>query len=203
VSAAFWRTPEKFIRGMFEAGAMEYVDAISFHPYALNPIGAVKLFDKLAKILANYGFKGEIWSTEVGYPTSGIYPNRVSENNFPPYIIKTIAGLAARGSKTIIWYELQNDHNKGQEPSKLNSEAFFGIVYPDLSYRNGAYAYRLCGRYLAGAEYIPIQNIPSSITASYGTKGRRKRGFLLTVPLSHSFTASILPHRLHRHPIPS
>ncbi|MDR0645063.1 MAG: family 1 glycosylhydrolase [Treponema sp.] len=167
VSAAFWRTPKKFIRGMFETGAMEYVDAISFHPYALNPRGAVKLYDNLVKILDDYGFKGEIWSTEVGYPTSGVYPTRVNEKNFPGHIVKTIAGLAARGSKTVIWYELQNDNNKGQEPSKLNSEAFFGIVYPDLSYRNGAYAYRLCARYIAGSEYVPAQNIPQFITALF------------------------------------
>jgi hypothetical protein len=46
-------------------------------------------------------------------------------------------------------------YNPEQQPSKTNSENYFGLVYPDYSYKKGAEAYALCGRYLAGKTYRP------------------------------------------------
>ncbi|MDR1566856.1 MAG: beta-galactosidase [Treponema sp.] len=155
VGGSFWRAPRGFVKRIFESGALDHVDAVSFHPYAVNPKGAVKLYDKLVKILEACHFTGEIWVTEVGYPTSGWYPTRVKEENFPTDIVKTLAGLATRRIRVLFWYELKDSYNRGEAPSRFNSEYYFGISYLDHSRKNGYYAWALCGQNLAGAEYLP------------------------------------------------
>ena len=169
VAGSFWRVPERFIRKMFEGGAMENVDAISFHPYALNPRGTVNLFDRFREVLDGYGYQGEIWVTELGHPLRGWYLTRVSEKKFPSYMIKTLAGLAARGARTVFWYELFDRFPKGREPSRFNSRYWFGLNYFDYTPKSGAIAYALFARYAAGAEYRPDlvedRGLPPSVTA--------------------------------------
>lgn len=169
VAGSFLRAPADFIRGMFESGAVEKVDAVSFHPYAVNPRGAVGLFDKLKKLLGEYGFSGEIWVTEVGYPTGGWYVTRVSEEEQPAYVMKTLAGLAARGARAIFWYEVFDKYPRGRAPSRLDSELFFGLAYPDYTRKAGAAACALFARHAAGARYRPDRvervDLSDSVTA--------------------------------------
>jgi hypothetical protein len=171
VGGAFWRVPGNFIRNMFKAGALEHVDALAFHPYAITPESAVKLYDKFASVLSEFNYSGPIWVTEAGYPTGGWYPTRVSEDDLPSYVVKTITGIAARGAKVFLWYQLFDPYNKGELPEPLNSEDYFGLVYPDYSRKKGFYAYSLCAKYLAGKEYRPDliekSNIPSTIISFY------------------------------------
>jgi hypothetical protein len=155
LAGSFWRTPKSWIKKMFKSGILEYVDAVSFHPYAVNPGGAVKLFDKLEALLTEGNFKGDIWVTEVGYPTGGWYPTAVREKNFPRDIVKTLGGLATRNIKVLLWYEFKDSYNKGEAPSRLRSESFFGVATLDRIRKNGYYAWALCGQYLAGTEYQP------------------------------------------------
>lgn len=155
VMGSFWRVPKGFIRGMFRAGAFQYADAVSFHPYALTPEGVVALYDKLKEELQEVGFKGDIWVTEIGYPTRGWYLSRVSEEQKPSYVIKTLAGLLVRGARVVFWYELFDKYPKGMAPSALDSELYFGLNYPDFKPKKGAAAYTLLARRLAGATYRP------------------------------------------------
>jgi hypothetical protein len=187
LTGSFWRTPESFVTDMFAAGAFEGVDAISFHPYQEKPLVMTEtneLFDVLATIAAKNNFKGEIWATEVGYPTAGIYPVQAPEteglpNNYSVSIIKSIAGLATRDVSKVIWYELLDQYNQGQVPEerKKDSEVYFGIIYPDFTLKKGAYAFKLCSQYLPGTTYLvnkpTKKDIPSSIT-SYFFKGEGK-----------------------------
>ena len=182
VAGSFWRVPDSFVRGLFNSGAMEYADAISFHPYALNPAGTVNLFDKLEKILAKYNYGGEVWVTEVGYPTGGWYPTAVKEKNFPRAIIKTLAGLAVRNVRAVIWYEFKDGFNLGQAPSKMESESFFGIATLDRIRKNGYWAWALCARNLAGTTYRsdwPLrENLPDR-TVSLCFTGQNNKNVLI------------------------
>jgi len=155
VVGSFWRVPKGFIRGMFRAGAFQYADAVSFHPYALTPEGVVALYDELKVELQEVGFKGDIWVTEIGYPTRGWYLSRVPEEQKPSYVIKTLAGLLVRGARVVFWYELFDKYPKGMAPSALDSELYFGLNYPDFKPKKGAAAYTLLATLLAGATYKP------------------------------------------------
>jgi hypothetical protein len=153
IAGSFNRVPASFIRKMFAYGAMDQVDAVSFHPYDTGPSGMMRLYDKFEKILLGSGYRGKIWVTETGYPTGGWYPTAVREDLFPSYIVKTFAGLAVRGAETCFWYELFDSYNRDEAPSSFDSENFFGVLYPDYTPKNAAFA--LCARYIAGKEYRP------------------------------------------------
>jgi hypothetical protein len=135
-------------------------------------------YDKIAAILKGHNFSGEIWVTEVGYPTGGIYPHRVSKRGLPAYVIKTVTGLSARGARTVLWYQLFDDRNERPLRITPDSEDFFGLVYPNYARKDGAAAYTLCARYLADTTYRPEwperNGAPRSLISFYfqGKEGR-------------------------------
>ena len=174
--------PAAYIRGLFESGAMEKVDAIAFHPYELNPVRALRLYRAFESIVADYGFAGRIWLTEVGYPTGGWYPTKVAEKRFPEYVVKTFVNFAAGGAGKIIWYQLFDP----VEREKGNSEDYFGLVRSRDDYTSkGAEAFRLCAVHLAGTVYRPALpprgELPKSLKAFYFEKPESSGGGALVL----------------------
>ena len=168
IGGVFWRSPSGFIKNMHKTGAMENMDGLAFHPYAVNPSGAMKLHDKFLKTLSEIEFSGPVWITEIGYPTGGFFPSRVSMEKLPSFVIKTISGAAARGTRVLLWYELTDSYNIGETSRNTkSSENFFGLIYPNYQRKNGSWAYELCAAFLPGSRYesaYPIrENIPRNI----------------------------------------
>jgi hypothetical protein len=159
----FTGLPEKFIRSLFESGAMEKADAIAFHPYELNPSRALSLYKKFKNITADYGFENKIWITEVGYPTGGLYPTKVKESRFPEYLVKTWALLASAGANRLIWYQLFDPHTR----KSVNSEDYFGLARSSRDYTSkAAEAFRLCSVYLSDSILIaqtPGHDLPKTV----------------------------------------
>ena len=160
--------PRAYIRGLFESGAMDKADGVAFHPYELNPARTISLYNAFRAMVAEYGFGGKIWLTEVGYPTGGRYPTAIKEKDFPPYIVKTFVSLALGGAQKILWYQLFDQ----AERVKNDSEDYFGLVRSREDYTSkGAEAFRLCAVYLAGTVYRPDlpsrEKLPRSLRAFY------------------------------------
>jgi len=192
--------PEKFIRKLFESGAMDKVDGVAFHPYELNPTRSAALYDKFKKIVDDYGFGNKIWLTEAGYPTGGLYPTKVREERFPEYVMKTFVLLAARGPQKILWYQLFDP----AERVKSDSEDFFGLVRSGEDYTSkGAEAFRLCAQFLSGTNCYAIEpgaGLPKSIR-SFWFKGDGRGVLVLwndgTGSKRVSFRLSGTDHVLH------
>jgi hypothetical protein len=171
LGGVFWRSPESFIKRMHKAGAMENLDGLAFHPYAVNPVGAMRIHDKFLKVLTKINYSGPVWITEIGYPTGGWYPSKTSPEELPSYVIKTITGAAARGTRTLLWYCFFDTYNEHEVPpnARMDSEEFFGLVYRNYQRKDGAWAYELCARYLPGSRYTPElplrEGIPDSIVS--------------------------------------
>ena len=169
IGGGFWRAPRGFLKGMHKAGALENLNALSFHPYETSPERAVKVHENFVEIMTEINFTGEIWITEVGYPTGGWSPINVSMKNFPSYVIKTMAGYAAREARALLWYQFADPYNEGEYPDKINSEDYFGLTYPNRTKKNGGWAYGLCACFLPGSQFkkgLPErENIPSSIVS--------------------------------------
>jgi hypothetical protein len=167
IGGAFCRSPTGFIKSMHKAGAMEGLDALAFHPYDLNPSGSMRIYDSFAKTLSEINYTGPIWVTEVGFPTGGWYPNKVSLKKYPTYIVKTITAAAARGPRVLLWYHMFDSLDSGKK--SLDSEDYFGLVNKDFTRKAGSYAYELCARFLPGSRYVPElperKNIPSNIVS--------------------------------------
>jgi len=168
LGGAFWRAPRSFIKSMYKAGGFNNIDAVAFHPYAINPKGSMQVYDKFLNVLSEINYTGPVWITEAGYPTAGWYPTKASLKEFPSYVVKTIAGAASRGSRVLLWYQLFDFYTLEETPFfTFDSERFFGLAYPDYQKKNGAFAYELCAKYLPGSIYtrdLPLkENVPSGI----------------------------------------
>jgi len=179
--------PEKFIRGLFESGAMDKADAVAFHPYELNPARTLSLYNQFKSITDDYGFADKIWITEVGYPTGGWYPTKVREKNLPEYFIKTWVLLAAAGSNKMFWYQLFDPNTR----SGKDSEDYFGLVRSRRDYTSkGAEAFRLCAKYLSGSvcyaqiheQTLSINDAP--VIAPAGTSASAHASTSASVPKS-------------------
>ncbi|MDR2662631.1 MAG: cellulase family glycosylhydrolase [Treponema sp.] len=155
LAGSTFRAARGFLRGMFKAGAFEYTDGISFHPYASDALRTLKQVDKLRKIMAEFNYHKPVWITEVGYATGGIYFSFNKLDRYPEYVVKTLSGLAARGVRNAVWYELMDEYNRDEAPDRWNPSHFFGLVYPDKTFKAGAEAFMLTAGYLRGAEYRP------------------------------------------------
>ena len=149
------RAPGRFTNGLFKSGAMENTDGYSFHPYAVNPQGSAKQIDKLIKIMDKYGYNKPIYVTEMGYSTGPI--SFCNIKHYPEYIVKTLSGIAIRADRVrnVIWYELMDEHNPGEAPNPLNPLNYFGLIYPNKTFKPGAEAFMLTAHHLAGSEYAP------------------------------------------------
>jgi hypothetical protein len=160
---------EDWIDGLFESGAMDQVDAIAFHPYALGGTSTGNLYNMFKQYVTPHGYAGKIWVTEVGYPTGGEYPTKVTEDRMPETVIKTISLLAVNGANHVLWYHLFDPRPENQEDK--DSEDWFGLVKNDFTRKNGADAYRICASFIPGKTYIsrfPMRSgLPDTIMAWY------------------------------------
>jgi len=167
IGGAFWRSPAGFIKKMYKAGGFNGLDALAFHPYAVNPSDCMDVIDKFTKILSEINYNEPVWITEVGYPTGGWYPTKVNQKKYPVFIVKTITGAAARGVRVLLWYQILDSINPGE--TSFDSERQFGLLYKDFSRKPGSWAYELCARYLPGSRYVPElpqrENVPSNIVS--------------------------------------
>ena len=183
IGGAFMRTPKLFIKGMSKAGALENLDAIAFHPYALNPTWSMRLYDILTKLNSEINFNRDIFISEIGFPTGGLYPHRVSMRNLPSYVVKTIVGSASRGAKALLWFQFSDNYIEGEYPNKIDSELYFGLIFGDYTRKNGAWAYQVCSRYLPGSRYVPElpikERIPSNINSFCFTNGINGNALIL------------------------
>jgi hypothetical protein len=163
-----------FTRGMFTSGAMENTDGFSLHPYGITPAGTVRQIEKLIKVFDEFDYDKPVWVTEVGYSTGPISICNIKR--YPEYIVKTLCGIALRADRVnnMLWFELMDDYNPGEVPNRLNPANYFGLIYPNRTFKPGAHAFMLTATSLAGSEYrpeLPIrENISNNVTSLYFVK---------------------------------
>ena len=126
-----------YLKKLLASGAADGADAVSLHPYGISPKAGARRMAKAGELMKDYGFQGELWITEMGYPTGGSYPHAVSEELQGVYIAKSISSSFAAGVDRIIWYQLYDRYLPGEAPDRTSSEAFFGVAYPDYSLKTG------------------------------------------------------------------
>ncbi|HZO88210.1 MAG TPA: cellulase family glycosylhydrolase [Chthonomonadaceae bacterium] len=116
-----------FMEKCFQAGLLQYWDAVSFHPYRNTPPEtAASDFRRLREIIARYAPQGKsvpILSSEWGY--SELYPGLNLERQ-SKYIAREFLSNLASGLIVSIWYDW---HDDGTDPKE--TEHHFGTVYND------------------------------------------------------------------------
>ncbi len=125
--------PWEFLETFFKSGILEYLDAVSVHPYRggdQGPETAKADYDRLRDLIDRYapaGRRGKIpiISGEWGYSTC---LNGVTLETQATYLVRQqLANLLNRVPLSI-WYDWKND---GPDPKE--NEHNFGTVLPDLS----------------------------------------------------------------------
>src|SRR5207245_1305575 len=118
-----------FMETCFQAGLLQYWDAVSFHPYRNSPPEtAAPDFQRVRELIARYGPKGKtipILSGEWGY--SELYPG-LSLDLQSRYLPRQFLSNLANGLIVSIWYDWRDDGTDPQE-----TEHHFGTVTNDYN----------------------------------------------------------------------
>ena len=142
--------PWPFLESFFKAGALEYLDGVSVHPYrpAKQPPETVeKDYQKLGGLIARYTPPTRrepvaIISGEWGYAT---HVKGVSLETQACFIVRQQLANLMCGVPISIWYDWKND---GIDPNE--KEHNFGTVSPNLTPKPAYFAIKTLTRELAG-----------------------------------------------------
>lgn len=146
--------PWEFMEVLFKAGALDYLDAVSVHPYRRGdqtPETAKADYDKLRALIDRYApaaRRGHIpvISGEWGYSTC---VNGVSLETQAAYLVRQQLANRLNGVPLSIWYDWKND---GADPKE--NEHNFGTVLPDLTPKPAYLAVSVMTRELAGCHIV-------------------------------------------------
>jgi len=170
---------DKWIKGLFESGAMDKVDGVAYHPYSPSPSGSLGFFKAFREKVKPYGYAGKIWINEMGYPTysekghlpEGRHGNDQWEGDMPEAAVKTFALLAAAGARNLTWYHLFDGANRDEN----DSEDWFGLVWQksgaEWIEKGGYWGYALSAKNIPGKTYKEKKffngTVPANIKSAY------------------------------------
>jgi len=150
VAPASSEFPWPFLERFFQSGALEYLDAVSVHPYRppqMPPETAAADFQRLRALIAKYAPAGKknlpILSGEWGYSTHS--KGGVTLDQQANFIARQQLSDLLCGVPLSIWYDWKND---GNDPAE--NEHNFGTVKPDLAPKPAYGALQTLTRELGG-----------------------------------------------------
>jgi hypothetical protein len=169
--------PWDFIETVFKAGALDYLDGVSVHPYReyrFGPETAATDYEKLRQLVERYAPESRknkipILSGEWGYAT---HKKGVS--------VETQAAFAARqqlanlfaGVPLSIWYDWKND---GTDPD--DAEQNFGVVLADLTPKPAYGAIQMLTRELNSyrvSRRLPLESDKDYVLLCANADGKQK-----------------------------
>jgi Cellulase (glycosyl hydrolase family 5) len=146
---------KSFLKKMIEAGALEGADAVSLHPYGASLESSARRVADVRTLLKEYGYDHRIWITEMGFPTTGLYPHKVALKDHYAQTIKTMTLMTAAGADLITWYKLFDTYEPQEATLIVHSERSFGLMSRKSDWKPGAHAYALLANELSGMTYNP------------------------------------------------
>lgn len=157
--------PWEFLEIFLKSGVLEYLDAVSVHPYRSPkrpPETAAADYEKLRQLIDRYApaaRKGRlpILSGEWGYST---FSKGVSLETQAAYAARQQLVNLLNGIPLSIWYDWKND---GQDPNE--NEHNFGTVLPDLTPKPSYQAIQTLTRELSG--YRIVRRLPQADDKDY------------------------------------
>ena len=168
--------PWDYLETFLKSGVLEYLDAVSVHPYRnpkQSPETAVADYKKLRDLIARYAPTGKtnmpILSGEWGYST---HRKGVSLETQAEFAVRQQLSNLLNGVPISIWYDWKND---GEDPAE--NEHNFGTVMSDLKPKPAYTAiqkltHELSGYHIAGR--LPQANDQNYVVVFVNSDGRRK-----------------------------
>jgi hypothetical protein len=156
--------PWEYLETFLKSGVLEYLDAVSVHPYRnpkQPPETAASDYKKLRDLIARNAPAGKtnlpVLSGEWGYSTHRKGVNLETQADFATR--QQLSNLL-NGVPLSIWYDWKND---GDDPAE--NEHNFGTVMPDLKPKPAYLAVQKLTRELAG--YHVEQRVPASDASDF------------------------------------
>ncbi len=140
--------PWEFLESFFQSGILNYLDAVSVHPYRKPerpPESATEDFQQLRKLIDHYAPTGRlvpILSGEWGYST---WTRGVSFETQAAFAVRQQLNNLLNGIPLSIWYDWMND---GANPNE--KEENWGTVLPDMRPKPSYLALKTFAHELAG-----------------------------------------------------
>lgn len=144
-----------YLRKLINSGVLEKADALSLHPYTLSPSVLEKRIKKARNLIESRGYSVPVWITEAGFPTGGNYPNRIKTEEQGRIIAESLTGLISSGAEMVIWYCMYDSRNREDIEPGMSSEDFFGILWPDHTWKPGAFPYSILAGELENSLFLP------------------------------------------------
>ncbi|MBI9103108.1 MAG: beta-galactosidase [Spirochaetales bacterium] len=144
---------KQYLRKMIDHGVLENADALSLHPYGLSLTKSAERVADADMLLKKSGYDLDLWITEIGFTTSGWYPNQTSVQGQAEKVIQAITELSAAGADIICWFKLLDGQMPVDIVPGISSEEFFGLAYPDYSLKPSGFSFRLMATHLHETEF--------------------------------------------------
>jgi hypothetical protein len=180
--------PFDWLENCFKQGLLQWIDALSVHPYRPQaPETVVKDYDRLRKLLAQYARRGRripVISGEWGYSNINWDKKRLSDEQQARYLARMFLINLSQEIPVSIWYDWKND---GADPNER--EHHFGTVERDLKPKAAYRAARTLSSVLGG--YRIEKQLASSNEKDIVyllTKGNRRALALWTTDADHEMT---------------
>ncbi|NQX67293.1 hypothetical protein HQN90_14320 [Paenibacillus alba] len=100
----------KWMEEVFKLGGLQYMDAVSIHPYNRTSDGMLQAILDAKSLIRTYnnGQDKPLWITEVGWPTH-IGATGVDEKTQADYLVRAYVQALGAGIEKVFWYDLMND----------------------------------------------------------------------------------------------
>lgn len=184
--------PWDYLETFLKSGVLEYLDAVSVHPYRnpkQSPETAAADYKKLRELIARYAPAGKgnlpILSGEWGYST---HRKGVSLETQADFAVRQQLSNLLNGVPLSIWYDWKND---GDDPNE--NEHNFGTVLPDLKPKPAYTAIQTMTRQLAGyhiAQRLKQQTEEDYVLVCENAAGNQKLA-AWTIGAAHTLSLEI------------
>jgi hypothetical protein len=152
VAPATSTIPFDWLESCFKKGLLNYIDALTIHPYRPQPPETViKDYIKLREIIARYAPKGKtvpLISGEWGYSSVNWDSSRLSDQKQGQYLARMFLINLRQNVPISIWYDWKND---GPDPNER--EHNFGTMTRDLKPKEAYIAAKTLSTILAGFSF--------------------------------------------------
>jgi len=181
VGGATAGVPLPYFEKLFAAGALNYLDVISIHPYrtAAAPEGLEVQIASLQALMAKYGAVKPIWVTELGWPlrtAAATGDLTVTDTTQAQFLVRACALLASAGVPRVYWYESRDE----------NAHPNMGLVLnnPGFTARKAFSAMKVLNAQLRFARFEAREKTPPGVYSLRfrGTDGRELRVLWALVP---------------------
>src|ERR1044071_1103875 len=172
--------PWDFLERFLQSGILEYLDAVSVHPYRSNdkpPETAAQDYERLRDLIRRYApgdnkRKIRILSGEWGYSS---HNRGVSPEIQAAYLTRQQLSNLLNDVPLSIWYDWKND---GEDPAE--NEHNFGTVTHDLRPKPASLAMQPLARHLAGCRIVrrlPMNSDRDYVLLLAGAAGQKLAGW--------------------------